>query len=370
MRGSGRESGGGSSSSTARGKRGRRPRAKLSGRAKQARKKAARQPAEGGDSSEHEVERIVNDVKINNINWYLIKWKGFSDEFNTWTAENDLSCPDILRTYMRRRRPDKVDLAQFYMLLKDAKGLPITVINEVDDATHPANFTYIDRSIYSDEIPRPCSPMFSCRCTDGCRSSCPCSKAQCYDDSGCVQVPSDVALMECGPKCKCGDKCVTRVVQKGPNLMFEIIRTELKGWGVRTKSLIPVGTFIAEYVGEIITCEDADKRGAEDTLAGLTYLFDIDKEYSTNQIADFSIDAKTHGNISHFFNHSCEPNMEIRHVFIEHRDPRLHHIAFFASRDIKVGEELTFDYNPDAGSDTGKFRCHCGSKNCRNFIFS
>ncbi|KAI8319417.1 SET domain-containing protein, partial [Martensiomyces pterosporus] len=240
----------------------------------------------------YEVEKILNDAVIHGVHMYLIKWKGYPHESNTWTAESQLSCPEILKEYLATRKESRVDLSRFYTLLKDAPGMPITVVNDVDDVSYPEGFTYINDNIYSDEVPRPCSPMFPCKCTDECRGACPCVRAQHYDDNGRVQTPVDIPLMECGPKCQCGNKCTTKVVQRGSNVLFEIFRAELKGWGVRAKGVILKGTFITEYVGEVISFEEAERRGMEDTAVGLTYLFDLDKAFEDHEIADFSIDAK------------------------------------------------------------------------------
>ena len=63
-----------------------------------------------------------------------------------------------------------------------------------------------------------------------------------------------------------------------------------------------------------------------------------------------------------FFNHSCDPNSGFRgQVFL------------VAMRDIKAGEEVTFDYgmtvSESAGSDmVFKMDCACGSPNCRKTI--
>lgn len=40
-------------------------------------------------------------------------------------------------------------------------------------------------------------------------------------------------------------------------------------------------------------------------------------------------------------------------VFIDNLDERLPRIAFFATRTIRAGEELTFDYNMQGGGGTG-----------------
>lgn len=41
----------------------------------------------------------------------------------------------------------------------------------------------------------------------------------------------------------------------------------------------------------------------------------------------------------------CDPNLQVYNVFIENLDQRLPRIALFATRPIRAGEELTFDYN-------------------------
>ncbi|MCL5428712.1 MAG: SET domain-containing protein-lysine N-methyltransferase [Chloroflexi bacterium] len=61
-----------------------------------------------------------------------------------------------------------------------------------------------------------------------------------------------------------------------------------------------------------------------------------------------------------FINHSCDPNAYVKTVDGVRRT--------FAMRDIKTGEELTFDYAVN-GENEGTFKCHCGNANCRkNYI--
>ena len=56
------------------------------------------------------------------------------------------------------------------------------------------------------------------------------------------------------------------------------------------------------------------------------------------------MDAARYGNVSHFVNHSCDPNLQVFNVFIDNLDTRLPRIALFSTRTINAGEELTFDY--------------------------
>ena len=84
------------------------------------------------------------------------------------------------------------------------------------------------------------------------------------------------AIIECNVKCRCGPECPNRTVQSGRKMRLTIFKTEQKGWGIKTTEPIPVGTFIEEYMGEILTSEEADERAKKDTANGTTYLFDLD----------------------------------------------------------------------------------------------
>lgn len=92
--------------------------------------------------------------------------------------------------------------------------------------------------------------------------------------------------------------------------------------------------FIIEYVGEIISEDEATRR--EESGTDVSYLFDVN--------LDTVIDATRKGNVSRFINHSresanCEPH--VKYVNGDYR------IAFYALRDLEYGEELLFDYKYD-----------------------
>ena len=42
--------------------------------------------------------------------------------------------------------------------------------------------------------------------------------------------------------------------------------------------------------------------------------------------------------------------------------------VFFAIKEIKEGEKLTFDYNWVSDKNKRKTECKCGTANCRRFI--
>ena len=58
-----------------------------------------------------------------------------------------------------------------------------------------------------------------------------------------------------------------------------------------------------------------------------------------------------------FFNHSCNPNAGIKG-----------HLLVVAIKDVKPGEEITYDYAMTDFDENTYFKCNCGAKNCRKII--
>ena len=128
------------------------------------------------------------------------------------------------------------------------------------------------------------------------------------------------------------------------------------GWGVKSMVDIPKGGFVCEYVGEIISDAQAEQREND------SYLFDLEnKEGDT-----YCLDANKFGNVARFINHSCNPNIVPVKVFTSHQDLRFPHIAFFASKPIKRGDVLGFDYGEKFWVIKHKFfTCWCGGEKCK-----
>jgi [histone H3]-lysine9 N-trimethyltransferase SUV39H len=89
----------------------------------------------------------------------------------------------------------------------------------------------------------------------------------------------------------------------------------------------------------------------------------------------YVIDSYKMGNVSRFFNHSCNPNMATYSVFIDTDDPYRHELALFTTRVIAAGEELTFDYGGFNRTGTTEVMgnqqystCFCGAPNCRKVL--
>lgn len=232
--------------------------------------------------------------------------------------------------------------------------VPLAVENLVDLEGPPDNFTYItsckfDPSvIFIDDDP----PLW-CNCTNcfDCRAQCCPMKNEvrfAYNKFGTLVIPQGSPIYECNKKCKCPSDCPNRVIQKGRQHKVAIFRTSNGcGWGVKALEPILKGRFVMEYVGELITVSEADRRGKAYDEEGRLYLFDLD--FSEDGECQYTIDASYYGDISHFVNHSCDPNLEVYAAWIDTLNPKLQRIAFFSRRNIKLGEQLTFDYRAAYG---------------------
>ena len=141
---------------------------------------------------------------------------------------------------------------------------------------------------------------------------------------------------------------------------FEARESKIQGRGVFATRAIPAGTRLIEYVGEVVSDEEADRRYPfEDDERHHTFLFRLE---SGN-----AIDAAPSRSIAKYINHSCDPNAEA----VE-EDGR---IFIDALRDIRPGEELAYDYNyvldePHTAANKRLYPCNCGAKNCRGTILA
>ncbi|ESO95699.1 hypothetical protein LOTGIDRAFT_116536 [Lottia gigantea] len=175
-------------------------------------------------------------------------------------------------------------------------------------------------------------------------------------------------ILECNSNCSCSKTCHNRLVQKGIQIKLEVFDAGIKGLGLRTLEIIPRGTFVCEYAGEILTKSEAAKRCQNLLPSDMNYLMVLQEHCSSGLLQTF-VDPKFKGNIGRWLNHSCQPNLTMFPVRINISVPRL---ALFANRDIKPLEELTFNYGVSAqlGArvSANRKKCFCGSKDCQELL--
>jgi SET domain-containing protein len=116
--------------------------------------------------------------------------------------------------------------------------------------------------------------------------------------------------------------------------------------GVFALEPITKNTRIIDYAGELVRNRDSEAREERYLAEGCIWVFRVNRNWSR--------DAAVGGNLSRFINHSCRPN-----CWIEIVDRT---IWIRASRTIRPGEELTYDYRTD-GEQTIPCCCRSGCPN-------
>jgi len=128
--------------------------------------------------------------------------------------------------------------------------------------------------------------------------------------------------------------------------MIEKRRSKIQGWGVYATQPIPKNKRITYYAGEKISNTESLKREIRYLKKGHIWCFKL-----TSRSV---IDAGVGGNIARFINHSCTPNCYI-HIVGDT-------IWIRAARNIRKGEELSYNYNTD-GEASIPCRCRPGCTN-------
>ena len=120
------------------------------------------------------------------------------------------------------------------------------------------------------------------------------------------------------------------------NKLIEVRNSPIHGRGVFAVKAIKKGTRIIEYKGARMTQKESDKvyGGTSDT--GHTFLFTLNDYYV--------IDANQGGNAARWINHGCKPNCESETEEDDSGRPEKERVFIHAIRNIKPGEELTYNY--------------------------
>lgn len=158
--------------------------------------------------------------------------------------------------------------------------------------------------------------------------------------------------------CPCGDLCSNQQFQKRGYAKLKWFKCGKKGYGLQLQQDISQGQFLIEYVGEVLDLQTYEARQKEYASRGHKHFYFMTLNGSE------VIDACAKGNLGRFINHSCDPNCRTEKWMVNGEIC----IGLFALRDIKKGEEVTFDYNYVRVFGAAAKKCVCGSPQCRGYI--
>ena len=137
---------------------------------------------------------------------------------------------------------------------------------------------------------------------------------------------------------------------------FVVRRSPIAGLGAFALCDIKKGTRIVEYTGERISAAEAARRARRRKRV---VFFEVSRRTL--------IDAAVGGGPAQRINHSCEGNCD---TFATRRG----RIMIAALRDIKAGEELTYDYRlqleegATLAAAKKRYPCRCGAPHCRGTL--
>ncbi|TFK88803.1 hypothetical protein K466DRAFT_585207 [Polyporus arcularius HHB13444] len=179
--------------------------------------------------------------------------------------------------------------------------------------------------------------------------------AACGHNSDCI---NRLTQVECMPDdCRCRSYCQNQRFQRKQYAPIDIVKTEMKGFGLRAAADLHKDTFIYEYVGDVVSQPSFLKRMRQYAEEGIRHFYFMMLQ------KDEYIDATKRGGIGRFANHSCNPNCYVAKWTVGDRV----RMGIFANRLIKKDEELTFNYNVDRYGHDAQI-CYCGEPNCVGFI--
>ncbi|MFO1301731.1 MAG: SET domain-containing protein-lysine N-methyltransferase [Burkholderiaceae bacterium] len=138
-------------------------------------------------------------------------------------------------------------------------------------------------------------------------------------------------------------------------------RSAIHGNGMFAATDIPAGARLIQYKGRLLTHAESDELYGDGADTGHTFLFSLNDDYV--------IDANQQGNSARWINHGCAPNCEAVVDEDARGDRRRDRVFIESTRDIRKGEELTYNYGivlgvPHTRAMKRIWACRCGAPQC------
>jgi SET domain-containing protein len=130
-----------------------------------------------------------------------------------------------------------------------------------------------------------------------------------------------------------------------PDHHFKIVKVKrgLAGLGLFAGENIKKGEMIIEYIGNILTKEEADK------ITTNQYLFEVNRNKT--------IDGRVRWNIARYCNHACEEAANAE------SDIKKGRVLIKAIKNIQEGDEIVYDYGEEFVNEyIAPYGCRCSAK--------
>ena len=132
---------------------------------------------------------------------------------------------------------------------------------------------------------------------------------------------------------------------------YKVRKSNIDNRGLCASRNIKKDTIIIHYKGKLISKKETEKNPKYDNEKAI-YLFNLNSRYD--------LDGDFEHNTARLINHSCNPNCEVAGKGLK--------LWIYALRDIKKGEELSYDYGFSYDENYKDFVCKCGERNCCGYI--
>ena len=175
----------------------------------------------------------------------------------------------------------------------------------------------------------------------------------CCVDTTCVLF---ACQEECRGNCEAGELCGNKRITKKQWKDLQVVDAGVKGRGLVSKHPAKFGDFLIEYTGIAIKKDYLDAMFRRYRMERMLYIMALD--------SNVYIDARKKGSVARYINHSCEPNCAVHRWKVR----GVIRAGIFALKEIKAGEELSFDYKWKRKRGRAPTKCYCGAKTCRGTL--
>jgi SET domain len=161
---------------------------------------------------------------------------------------------------------------------------------------------------------------------------------------------------ECRSNCEAGVFCGNKRIQKREWKQVQVFHAGPKGRGLRLLENVKKGDFLLEYIGRAVRASYLTKLFQRYKQERRLYIMALD--------TNIYLDARKKGSVARYINHSCEPNCVVERWKVR----GIIRAGIFATKDMSVGEELSFDYQWERKKGRAPTKCYCGVPTCRGTL--